>query len=62
MVEFQFLESFNALGGIADNVCQRVGEYGRGYFIDSSRTARIMTPKNLMVNADNLCLYDDYAG
>ena len=51
------LDKFTALGGIADNVCQRVGEYGRGVFpIDSSRMVKIMTPKNLLVNADNLCL------
>ena len=51
------LDKFTALGGIADNVCQRVGEYGRGVFpIDSSRMVKIMTPRNLLVNADNLCL------
>ena len=55
------LEKFTALGGIADNVYQRVGEYGRGVFpIDSSRMAKIMTPKNLLVNADNLCLDGDH--
>ena len=61
-VDFQYLlERFNALGGIADNVCQRVGEYGRGVFpIDSSRMVKIMTPKNLLVNADNLCLDGDH--
>ena len=59
---FQYLlERFAALGGIAENVCQRVGEYGRGVFpIDSSRMAKIMTPKNLLVNADNLCLDGDH--
>jgi len=51
------LERFTALGGTAENVCQRVGEYGRGIFpIDSSRRTKIMTPKNLLVNASNLCL------
>lgn len=55
------LDKFTALGGIADNVCQRVGEYGRGVFpIDSSRRTKIMTPKNLLVNADNLCLDGDH--
>ena len=58
---FQYLlERFAALGGIAENVCQRVGEYGRGIFpIDSSHRAKIMTPKNLLVRADNLCLDGD---
>ena len=50
---------FAALGGIAENICQREGEYGRGIFpIDSSRRAKIMTPKNLLVDAANLCLDD----
>ena len=50
------LDKFTALGGIADNVCQRVGEYRGIFSIDSSRMAEIMTPKNLLVNADDLCL------
>ena len=55
------LEKFTALGGIADNVCRKVGEYGRGIFpIDSARITKIMTPKNLLVNADNLCLDGDH--
>ena len=55
------LDKFTSLGGIADNVCQRVGEYGRGVFpIDSSRMVKIMTPKNLLVNASNLCLDGDH--
>ncbi len=55
------LDKFTALGGIADNFCQRVGEHGRGVFpIDSSRMVKIMTPKNLLVNADNLCLDGDH--
>ena len=58
---WDMLDKFTALGGIADNVCQKVGEYGRGIFpIDSSRMAKIMTPKNLLVNADNLCLDGDH--
>ena len=57
----ELLERFTALGGIAENICQRVGEYGRGIFpIDSTRSAKIITPKNLLVNADNLCLDDDH--
>ena len=53
----ELLERFTALGGIAENICQRVGEHGRGIFpIDSTRSAKIMTPKNLLVDNDNLCL------
>ena len=55
------LDKFIALGGIADNVCQRVGEHGRGIFpINSSCMAKIMTPKNLLVLADNLYLDGDH--
>ena len=55
------LDEFTSLGGIADNICQRVGEYGRGVFpVDSSRMVKIMTPKNLLVKADNLCIDGDY--
>ena len=51
------LERFTALGGIAENICQKAGEYGRGVFpIDSSRRTKIMTPKNLLVSTTNLCL------
>ena len=58
---FQYLlERFTTLGGIAENICQREGERGRGIFpVDSSRRAKIMTPKNLLINADNLCLDGD---
>ena len=57
-VGFQgLLDRFTALGGIAVNICQREGEYGRGIFpVDPSRNAKIMTPKNLLINATNLCL------
>ena len=51
------LGRFTDLGGVAENICQRVGEHGRGVFpVDSSRRAKIMTPKNLLVSAANLCL------
>ena len=54
-----FLKSFAELGGVAENICQREGEYGRGIFpVDSLRRAKIMTPKNLFVNAENLILSD----
>ena len=42
----ELLERFAALGRIAENVRQRVGEHGRGIFpIDSTRSVKIMTPK-----------------
>ena len=51
------LERFTDLGGIAENICQRVGEHGRGIFpIDSSRRAKIMTPRNLLLNANDFYL------
>ena len=49
------LGRFIALGGIADNICQRKGDYGRGIFpVDASRPAKIMTPKNLFISAGDL--------
>ena len=56
--DFQGLQArFTALGGIAENVCQREGAYGRGMFpIDPLRGTKIMTPENLLIDAANLCL------
>ena len=46
---------FEELGGVAQNICQRKGEFGRGIFpIDPSRRAKIMTPKNLLIKSENL--------
>lgn len=54
------LGRFTALGGIAENICQREGEYGRGIFpVDSSRRAKIMTPKNLLIDRDDVCISRD---
>ena len=53
------LEKFVALGGIVDNVCQKEGEFGRGIFpIDPSRRSEVMTPVNLLINRDNLAIYE----
>lgn len=44
-------------GGIADNVCQKEGEHGRGIFpINSSLRTRIFTPSKLMINKNDLYL------
>ncbi len=49
------LSEFRRLGGIADNVIQKEGEYGRGIFcIDPSLTARIVTPTNLLIKKDDI--------
>ena len=54
------LGRFAELGGIAVNICQREGEYGRGIFpVDPSCRAKIMTPKNLLVDASNIYVDGD---
>lgn len=51
------LERFIDLGGIAENICQKDGDYGRGIFpLDSSRRVKIMTPKHLLVSTSDLWL------
>ena len=51
------LVRFVALGGIAENIYQREGKHGRGIFpVDASLGAKIMTPKNLFIDASNLCI------
>ena len=47
------LFEFIRLGGIADNVCQKEGEYGRGIFsVNPSLKARIFTPSKLMIKKE----------
>ena len=49
------LSEFRSLGGIADNVIQNEGDYGRGIFcVDPSVKARIVTPKNLLIKKDDI--------
>ena len=49
------LAEFRKLGGIADNVMQKEGEYGRGIFcVDPTMTSRIVTPKNLLIKKDDI--------
>lgn len=45
------LDEFRALGGTADNVCLKVGRYGRGLFPkDSSKPVQIRIPDSLLVD------------
>lgn len=53
------LERFASLGGIAENVCQKEGGYGRGIFpIDPLCRSKVMTPKNLLIKRENIGIYD----
>ena len=54
------LLKFRRLGGIANNVCQKEGEYGRGIFsVNPSIRTRIFTPSKLMIKKDDIYLEDD---
>lgn len=49
------LEAFRALGGVADNICEKDGPFGRGLFpIDPARPAAIRVPETLLFDSDNL--------
>ena len=51
------LSEFRRLGGIADNICQKEGEFGRGIFpVNPNLKARIFTPSNLLVKKDDIYL------
>tara|TARA_B100000886_G_scaffold2265_1_gene1494 strand:- start:1259 stop:2254 length:996 start_codon:yes stop_codon:yes gene_type:complete len=51
------LSEFRRLGGIADNVIQKEGEYGRGIFpVDPNLKARIFTPTKLLIKKDDIFL------
>ena len=54
------LSEFRRLGGIADNICQREGDYGRGIFpVDSTLRSRIFTPSRLMIKKEDVYLEDN---
>ena len=54
------LSEFRNIGGIANNVCQKEGEYGRGIFpVNPSLRARIFTPSKLLVKKDDIFLEDN---
>jgi len=51
----QILIEFRALGGVAENVGLRKGQYGRGIFpLDPELPSRIQVPKDLLINAQYL--------
>ena len=51
------ITKFRSLGGVAENICQKVGKNGRGLFpIDSTLESKIFVPKNLLINRDHVCL------
>lgn len=54
------LSEFRRLGGIADNVCQKEGENGRGIFsCNPSMRGRIFTPSKLLVKQNDIYLEDN---
>ena len=54
------LSEFRRLGGIADNICQKGGKYGRGIFpVNVDLPARIFTPSELLVKKDDIYLIDN---
>ncbi|WP_269623713.1 hypothetical protein [Prochlorococcus marinus] len=54
------LSEFRRLGGIADNICQKEGEYGRGIFsVNPILRARIFTPSKLLIKKDDIYLEDN---
>ena len=51
------LSKFRTLGGVADNVCQKEGENGRGIFpINAKHKSKIFTPSNLIIKKDDIYL------
>jgi len=54
------ISEFRRLGGIADNICLKEGEHGRGIFpVDPSLKVRIFTPSKLLVKKDDIYLEDN---
>jgi hypothetical protein len=57
----QMLDDFRALGGTADNVEQRRGQYGNGLFsIDPEQPIAITIPAQMLIDCDHLVLDGDY--
>ena len=55
------ITEFRRFGGIADNICIKEGEYGRGVFpANPSLRARIFTPSKLFIKQDDIYLEDDH--
>ena len=54
------LSEFRRFGGIAENVCQKEGNYGRGIFpVNPNLKARIFTPSKLLVKKDDIYLEEN---
>ena len=54
------LYAFRKLGGVADNVCQKEGEYGRGIFsVNPTLRAKILTPSKLLIKKADIYLDDN---
>ena len=54
------LLEFGKLGGIAENIYQKEGEYGRGIFpVNPNLKTRIFTPSKLLVKKDDIYLEDN---
>lgn len=54
------LSEFCRLGGIADNICQKEGNYGRGIFpVNPTLKSRIFTPSKLMIKKEDVYLEDN---
>lgn len=53
----QMLDEFRQLGGMADNIEQRLGQYGNGLFpIDPAQPIKIAIPDRLLIDGDQLVL------
>ncbi len=51
------ISEFCRLGGIAENICQKEGQFGRGIFsVNPSLKSKIFTPSHLMVKNDDIVL------
>ncbi len=54
------LSEFRRLGGIADNICQKKGKYGRGIFsVNPNLKARIFVPAKLFIKKEDIYLKDE---
>ena len=54
------LYEFCKLGGIAENVCLREGEIGRGIFSTNTNIkSKIVVPSQLLVKTECICLEDN---
>lgn len=51
----EILAEFRALGGTADNICLKEGQYGRGIFpVDSAKPVTIRIPDNLLLETSDI--------